>query len=220
MSEESPTYEDFISNPIEVMKFLSKKQMKLMDEHTDIIRAVSQKPMTVKEIHELSWNQKEKKHSKTIKTVYRHLDILEEGGLVKVAGHRKPTNSRLTEKLYSRSAKVFFLEEKDRGPKWWETKEGEAELDLITKVVLEYFDVPDGNESEFKGLLKQYQEGWDSAVMDLFNKTQNSEVISNLFGDADINQIKMYAGFVGILGAFSKNPGLLDKLLKSIAAGK
>ena len=216
MSKESPSYEDFISNPIEVMKFLSKEQMKLMDEYMDIIRAISQKPMTVKEIHSLSWDPKEKKHSKTIKTVYRHLDILEDGGLVKVTGHRKPTDSRLTEKLYSRSAKVFFLEEKDRGPKWWETKEGDAELDAISSIVMEYYDVPEKKQTEFKALLKEYYESWDSTVMDLFNKTQTSETISDLFGDADINQIKTYAGFVGILGAFSKNPDLLDKLLKIV----
>lgn len=217
MSKKSPTYEDFITNPIEVMKFLGKDQMKLMDEYLDIMRALSQKPMTVKEIHSLSWDPKMKKHSKTVKTVYRHLDILEEAGLVKVAGHRKPANSRLTEKLYTRSAKVFFLEEKDRGPKWWETEQGEVELGLISSIVLEYFDVPEKNQSKFKELLKEYQEGWDSAVMDLFNKTQSNEVISDIFGEADINQIKSYAGFVGILGAFSKSPRLLEKFLKIIS---
>ena len=50
MSKKSPTYEDFITNPIEVMKFLGKDQMKLMDEYLDIMRALSQKPMTVKAV--------------------------------------------------------------------------------------------------------------------------------------------------------------------------
>jgi DNA-binding transcriptional ArsR family regulator len=216
MSKESPPYEDFISDPTDVMKFLGKDQMRLMEEYMDIMRMVSQKPMTVKEIHAHTWDPKTKKHSKTIKTVYRHLDILEEAGLVKVTGHRKPTNSRLTEKLYARSAKVFFLEEKDREEYWWETKEGEAELDLQTSIVLEYFDVPKQNAPKFKTLLKEYHEGWNAIVMDLFNKTQSSEIISDIFGKAGISQIKSYAGFVGTLGVFSKNPELLDKLLKAI----
>ena len=216
MSKKSPPYEDFISDPTEVMKFLGKEQMKLMDEYLDIMRMLSESPMTVKEIHAHTWNPKEKKHSKTIKTVYRHLDILEEAGLVKVIGHRKPTNSRLTEKLYARSAKVFFLEEQDREQYWWETEEGDAELDLQTSIVLEYFNVSKKNATKFKALLKQYHEGWNSTVMDLFNKTRSSEIISDIFGKAGINQIKSYAGFVGILGTFSKNPGLLEKLLKAI----
>ena len=216
MSNESPPYEDFISDPTEVMKFLGKDLMKLMEEYLDIMRMLTQKPMTVKEIHSHTWNPKEKKHSKTIKTVYRHLDILEEAGLVKVTGHRKPTNSRLTEKLYARAAKVFFLEEKDRGPSWWETEEGEKELDLQTSVVMEYFDVPEKNAPKFKTLLKRYYKGWDTTVMDLFNRTQSSEVISDIFGKAGITQIKSYAGFVGTLGTFSKDPELLTKLLEVI----
>ena len=216
MSDEKPVHEDFITATSDTVKYIRKEEMQLMDEHIDIIKALSGKNMTVKEIHSLNWNPEKKEYSKTIKTVYRHLDALEIAGLVKVVGHRKPTNSRLTEKLYSRAAKVFFLEEKDRGPKWWETEEGESQIQELVTVIWEYFDLEGDDTTKFQQLLKQYYDGWDSTVMDLFSKTQTNETISDIFGKAGINQIKSLAGFVGILGAFSKYPELLNKLLKVI----
>ncbi|MHA1637687.1 MAG: helix-turn-helix domain-containing protein [Candidatus Thorarchaeota archaeon] len=216
MSDKKPAHEDFISDLPDTMKIIRKGEMQLMDEYPDIVKALSGKNMTVKEIHSLFWNPDKKKYDKTIKTVYRHLDALEKAGLVKVVGHRKPTNSRLTEKLYSRAAKVFFLEEKDRGPKWWETEEGAAQIDELAKVVGEYFDIEGNDTLEFHKLLKQYYEGWDSTVMDLFSKTQTNDTISDIFSKADINRIKSIAGFIGILGAFSKYPQLLESMRKVI----
>ena len=216
MTDGKPEYEDFISTPSDTIKFVKKKQMALMDEYIDIIRALSGKNMTVKELHSLFWDPEKRKFGKTIKTVYRHLDTLENAGLVKVVGHRKPVNSRLTEKLYSRAAKVFFLEEKDRGPKWWETKEGESQIEELVTVIWEYFDIEGDDTTKFQQLLKQYYDGWDSTVMDLFSKTQNNESISDIFSKAGINQIKSLSGFIGILGAFSKHPQLLENMLKEI----
>jgi DNA-binding transcriptional ArsR family regulator len=215
MSDDRPAYEDFITAPSETMKFIRKDQMQLMDEYMDIIRALSGTNKTVKELHELYWSPEKKEYSKTIKTVYRHLDTLEKAGLVKVAGHRKPANSRLTEKLYTRAAKVFFLEEKERGPKWWETEDGEEQIKEIVTVVWEYFGI-EKDSSKFTQLLIQYYDGWDSTVMDLFGKTQDNETISDIFGEAGINKIKSLAGFIGILGAFSKHPDLLENMLKEI----
>jgi DNA-binding transcriptional ArsR family regulator len=216
MNGDKQDYEDFISSPPDTMKFLSKEQMQLMEEYTEIIRNISGRNKTVKEIHAIFWSPEKKEYSKTIKTVYRHLDALENAGLVKVVGHRKPKDSRLTEKLYSRAAKVFFLEEKDRGPRWWETKEGEEQISEIVRVVLEYFDVGEEKADIFEQLLKQYYDGWDSTVMDVFAKTQENEVISDIFGRADINQIKSIAGFIGTLGAFSKNPSLLESMYREL----
>ncbi len=216
MSDEKPTHEDFITAPTDTMMFIRKEEMQLMDEYIEIIKALGGNNMTVKEVHSLYWNPERKEYNKTIKTVYRHLDALEKAGLVKVVGHRKPTNSRLTEKLYSRAAKVFFLEEKDRGPKWWETEEGKSQIEELAAVVWEYYDIEDEDTTKFKQLLKQYYDGWDSTVIDLFEKTQNNDVISDIFSKADINQIKSLSSFIGILGAFSKYPQLLESMLKEI----
>jgi DNA-binding transcriptional ArsR family regulator len=74
-------------------------------------------------------------YSKSLKTVYRHLNILEKAGLVKIAGHRKYPGSRQTEKLCCRTATVFF-QEREAEEKWWETEEGKQNVTKIGELAL------------------------------------------------------------------------------------
>ncbi|MHA2424797.1 MAG: hypothetical protein ACXAEF_08420, partial [Candidatus Thorarchaeota archaeon] len=99
---EKPDFEDFVTVKPELVLILTKDQMDLAMEHIGILKELVTKNLTVKEIHSLYWDSSKKEYSKTIKTIYRYMDSLEEEGLVKVAGHRKPTDSRMTEKLYCR----------------------------------------------------------------------------------------------------------------------
>ena len=64
--------------------------------------------MTTKEIHDLYIDDETKNHTYTIKTIYRYLEILEEIDLVKIGGHRITEGMRLAEKLYTRTANIFF----------------------------------------------------------------------------------------------------------------
>ncbi|MHA1902743.1 MAG: hypothetical protein ACW968_04325 [Candidatus Thorarchaeota archaeon] len=212
-SKSSSSHEDFISSAPELVQLISASQMSLMDEYSSIMRALVEGPKTVKEIHSLYWNHREKKHTKTIKTVYRHLDVLEEGGLVKVAGHRKPSDSRMTEKLYSRSAMVFFLEEKDRGSSWWETDSGKEQLERLGNLIFSFFGVSDSKSSEFQELMIQYYGSWDQTVRKLFEETSQNKALANVFGKAEIYNIKSMANMVGMLGAFRDKPGLLDRMM-------
>ncbi|MHA1933676.1 MAG: hypothetical protein ACW97A_00220 [Candidatus Thorarchaeota archaeon] len=212
-SKSSSSYEDFISSEPDLIQIISATQMSLMDEYSSIMRTLVEGPKTVKEIHSLYWDHGEKKHNKTIKTVYRHLDTLEEAGLVKVAGHRKPSDSRMTEKLYSRAAMVFFLEEKDRGPSWWETDSGKEQLERVGNLIFSFFGVSDSNSSEFQELMKQYHDSWDQTVRKLFEETSRNKALADVFGKAEIYNIKSMANMVGMLGAFRDKPGLLDRMM-------
>ena len=212
-SKSSSSYEDFISSEPELIQIISAPQMSLMDEYSSIMRALVEVPKTVKELHSLYWDHREKKHNKTIKTVYRHLDTLEEAGLVKVAGHRKTSDSRMTEKLYGRAAMVFFLEEKDRGPSWWETDSGKEQLERVGNLIFSFFGVSDVNSSEFQELMKQYHDSWDKTVRKLFEETSRSKALADVFGKAEIYNIKSMANMVGMLGAFRDKPGLLDRMM-------
>lgn len=201
-----PTYEDFITVKPEVIKSIGKQQMDLLKEHSEILVALIGKNMTVKEIHRLFLiDPDEGTYTKTLKTVYRHLDSLEEAELVRVAGHRKYEGSRQIEKLYCRGAIVFFQEE-DTGPRWWETEEGQKRLRTLSLVVVEYFGTSKEKASEFQELLQQYYELWDNTVMSLFEETAKNETIADLFSDVDIYDLKDIARIIGMMGAFLNRP--------------
>ncbi|MFW9851063.1 MAG: hypothetical protein ACFFF4_18205, partial [Candidatus Thorarchaeota archaeon] len=85
MSEpDKPEYEDFVTGKPELVRILTQEQMDLATEHMDILKELVRKNLTVKEIHTLFWDSSKQEYSKTIKTIYRYMDALEETGLVKV----------------------------------------------------------------------------------------------------------------------------------------
>ncbi|MHA1186221.1 MAG: hypothetical protein ACTSSK_04990 [Candidatus Heimdallarchaeota archaeon] len=114
MAEEKPKYKDFIEHEPEIVKFLDPKDTELANKHIRIIKALREKHMTVKEIHDLYIDQDTNKHTYTIKTIYRYLEKLEELNLIIVSGHRLTKGNRLPEKLYARTANIFFKSQEEK----------------------------------------------------------------------------------------------------------
>ncbi len=213
MSEsEKPEYEDFVTVKPELVKILTKEQMDLAMEHMDILRELATKNLTVKEIHVLFWDSSKKKYTKTIKTIYRYMDTLEEGGLVKVAGHRKPADSRMTEKLYCRSARVFTQEEEDRGPSWYETEEGAVALNDTSQLILRFFDLPEDRLKEVEKLLIQYYSNRDIIVRELLQKLAKDESLSETMVKIGMGEFKGIASMLGMLGVLRSVPDFQDEV--------
>ncbi|UCE11250.1 MAG: helix-turn-helix transcriptional regulator [Candidatus Thorarchaeota archaeon] len=213
----SPGHEDFITSKPETIMFVGERQMELLDEHVDIIGALIGKNLTVKEIHRLYLVDTEgPTYSKTLKTVYRHLNALEKADLVRVAGHRKYEGSRQTEKLYCRSARIYFQQD-PKGPKWWETIDGQRQLDQLGKLAVKFFDIPSERSKQIKKLVQQYYDNWGQVVRELFEKIAEEETLADIFGDADIGEIKEQSRIVGMLGAISQSPELFKNMRKVIS---
>ncbi|MFW9918111.1 MAG: hypothetical protein ACFFED_00770 [Candidatus Thorarchaeota archaeon] len=211
-SDRENVYEDFVTIKPDAVKLLTKEQMDLAMENNVILGALLDGNMTVKEIHNLFWDNKKNEYSKTIKTIYRYLDNLEENGLVKVAGHRKPKDSRLTEKLYCRSAKVFMGRETKDSPKWYETEEGEEQLLNIIRFLWIFFDAKSENQEEFTSLIKEYYSERDAVIRRLLETLANNEQLADLMDRIGLDQIKSVAQFVGMIGSMLSMPGFQDSI--------
>jgi len=215
--KKKPTdYEDFITARPAPILFLSEEQEAAIKEHSDITRALVGKSLSVKEIHALYWNPEKEKYDKTIKTVYRYLETLEEVGLVQECGHRKPKDSRLTEKLFCRTANVFILEDKEGEPKWWTGKKGKRVFKKLIILAQELFDVSI-DEDAFRELMEQYYEQHEAVIMELYRKTPESEGISEIFSKEDLYGIKYLGDMIATLGVMLRNPELCEQFKKVLS---
>ncbi|MHA1307742.1 MAG: hypothetical protein ACTSQN_10680, partial [Candidatus Heimdallarchaeota archaeon] len=114
MASEKPKYKDFIEHEPEIVRFLNTEDTELTKKYIRIIKALREKHMTVKEIHDLYIDEETKKHTYTIKTIYRYLEKLEDADLIIVSGHRLTKGNRLPEKLYARTANIFFKSQEEK----------------------------------------------------------------------------------------------------------
>ncbi len=204
-------YDDFLKERPEPILFLSKEQEAVVKDHGDIIKALVGKNLTVKEIHALYWNPDKEKYNKTIKTVYRYLETLEQNGLVKACGHRKPHDSRLTEKLFCRTANIFILQEDEAKTKWWISDKGARIIQRLTVLVQELFGVKLKDKAAFKKLMEQYFEKHDGNIMELWRKVPENEALSDLFSKENLYEIKYLSDVVAVLGVMLRNPELCDQ---------
>lgn len=214
MSKKKVQPQDFITSEPEPVIMTNEEQMKLINENIEIIGALGRKQfMTVKQIHHLFLEDPEGPvYSKGLKTIYRHLDILDKAGLVKIAGHRKYQGSRQTEKLYCRTGKVFFQEREVKGSKWWETEQGQQELAKLSDLALMFFEVSQERREDFKKHMSKYLESWSQVVRELFEKAIENEELATIFGDVDVFSIKDMARTIGMIGVLLEEPEIFKNL--------
>jgi hypothetical protein len=183
----------------------------MVKDHGDIVKALIGKNLTAKEVHALYWNPDKEKYNKTIKTVYRYLETLEEAGLVKECGHRKPHDSRLTEKLFCRTANIFVLQKDEAKTKWWASEKGERIIMRLRVLVQELFDIKLKDEAMFKKLMEQYFEQHDGTIMELWRKVPKNKALSDLFSKENLYEIKYLSDLVATIGVILRNPELCDQ---------
>lgn len=209
-------FDDFITAIPDPVKVLQKQEMELAYEHTLILTSLGKQNMTAKGIHSLFWDSDEEKYTKTIKTIYRYLEALETGGLVKEAGHRKPKVSRLTEKLYCRTAVVFFARDRDEIPKWWMSGEGKILFKKLSDVTKEFFEISEKDIPVFQKLMIEFYSARTEILEDFLLRISENKEMTELLSGQGIDEIKFIAGMVGLLGAIAKNPELLSSLQKLV----
>ncbi len=214
---EKPEYEDFVTVKPELVKILTKYQMDLAMEHIDILRELVNKNLTVKEIHALFWDSSKKEYSKTIKTIYRYMDALEDAGLVKIAGHRKPTDSRMTEKLYCRSAMVFTQEEEDKRPRWYETNEGKETLRDTSSFILGFFRLSNSKGKEVEDLLLRYYSNRDKIVGELIQRLAKDESLAKTMEKIGMGEFKGIASLLGMLGVLLNIPEFQEQVREALS---
>ncbi|MFW9831453.1 MAG: hypothetical protein ACFFD8_06730 [Candidatus Thorarchaeota archaeon] len=215
--EEPKDYDDFITKTPEPVIFINDEQKEVAHEHSEIIRALIGKNMTAKEIHALYWNAEKEEYNKTIKTVYRYLETLEEVGLVQICGHRKPQDSRLTEQLYCRTANVFYLVDERTKTKWWETEKGTKYFTKISNLLQALFDIPDDKIPQLIDLLREFSQKQEEMTLEMYRKTPDNKVLTEVFSKADLYEIKDLANRVTLIGVMFRHPDLCDRIHKMLS---
>jgi DNA-binding PadR family transcriptional regulator len=210
--EDKLEHVDFISFKPEIVKFIGIKEKKLVDNHKRIIFALKNKNMTVNEIYGLYREPTSgKKAIKTKKTVYRYLDKLEKAGLLVVAGHRKKEGSHFVEKIYARTAKVYFAMADDV-PKWWDTEYGKKFAENVTIIVSELLHLSEYDKSAFYSFFTELYDKRKQAEDELFKITEINAHLSDLFSNIDLDEIRHITYFASLITVLVRYPELYNKL--------
>jgi DNA-binding transcriptional ArsR family regulator len=208
--EKPKDYDDFLTVRPEPIIFLTEEQEAIAKEYGEIIKAMVGKNLTAKEVHALYYNPSKEKYDKTIKTVYRHLELLEKAGLIMECGHRKPHDSRMTEKLFCRTANIFILGEDRPKEAWWNKEKGERIIKRLSVLVPELLGVELKDNAEFKKLMQKFFEQLDGVRWELWRKTPDNEALSGIFREADLWEINYLSDMVATIGLLVRNPKLCE----------
>ncbi|MHA1355311.1 MAG: hypothetical protein ACTSR1_09090 [Candidatus Heimdallarchaeota archaeon] len=213
MAEEKPKYKDFIEHEPEIVKFLDPKDTELANKHIRIIKALREKHMTVKEIHDLYIDQDTNKHTYTIKTIYRYLEKLEESNLIIVSGHRLTKGNRLPEKLYARTANIFFKSQEEKT-----TPEAlEKRKDMIKKIygiLSEVEDSPIIDFQAFEEIISMKLDLESKYVREVIEKVPDNKKLSKIFIGSDIGSVNYLNEFAADIILMIKHPELMEKIQK------
>lgn len=212
--------QDFIGFEPERIKLISKETMALAREYLALIRGLADNSKTVKELHELYKDPKTENHAITIKTVYRYLEKLEKAELVTVAGHRATKGSRIPEKLYSRTARIFFQQLDDAE---WESSGRESAEAFSTKLAIllkEYFQQPATDKSAFDSVFEQFFGLRSKTAGSLLKKTEESDALAELYVTTDFDRISTLNEYALMFITFLQHPEILEQLQEQLGAEK
>lgn len=198
---EEQEYEDYIAYTPQRFMLTDAQQFEIAKDHSTIITALSEGNMSVKEIHDLYTIPGSNKHTKTLKTIYRYMETLEEAGLVKVAGYRKYTKKRATEKLYCRTARVFFNRDAELKEQWLKTPEGQEYIEALAEILWSINDQTAEPPPKLKTLLAKHIQETQTQVNRIIDKITSDEKAARLLDTYRLNHIQNALSFVSQLQA-------------------
>ena len=209
---ENGKFKVFIEEKPDLIKNIEVEKKQLLRDHTKIFHGLTQNEnLSAKDIHELYWDPTEQKYTKSMKTVYRYLDLLEDAKLIKVSGHRKPVDSHMTEKLYCRTASLYYSKEP---VKWWELPEYKKLFEKRTEFYSKIKNLKDITKTELHELISSYTEARDKYInIQLKHLEKNPELVEVL-SELSIMEIKGIITDIANYEIFKNEPELIDRFKK------
>ena len=208
---------DFIEKEPELVVTLNRKQMQIVNKYGTITSALRDKFMTVKEIHDLYYDEETKKHRISLKTIYRHLEILEEENLVIVVGHRVTEGSRVLEKLYARRGNIFFMEMDEEYRKYKQQYYNKT-LKNLHVVFCEVYKKPDLDLEKFKEVLMPFFKNAHAENDEIMQLIPTNDNLTELYKKIDIDSVNALNSNMSMLKTFLAHPEILVKLRKLLDA--
>ena len=206
-------YEDYITSKAEGFRLIDNEMMQKANEHSEILTALTKGNMTVKEIHEL-YRLPDDTYTKTLKTVYRHLDALEQLDLIQVAGHRKYKGARSVEKLYCRTAKVFS-DDQSKKKEWLLTEDGKNFLYSLTEVLWLIKD-GHGDKAELRKLVEQLFSELQDHTNKMIRQMATDPRYSDLVEGTSFDHIKALLEIAPPILTMLENTDLTEKIRKKL----
>lgn len=212
LNKESSDYCFFITYKPNNVKFVSKEEFDLIKEYYLIISALRNNLMSVKDIHNLYQDQKTGDYAYTLKTIYRHLEKLENAGLVTAAGYREKIGSRSCEKVYCRTAKIFFPKFEEEDLEWWESENGERYAQVLRVTLAELLQTLEPDKDSFYNLFKQFSALQNKTKKELLEKVGKNSELADFLSQIDINKLNSIADLISVLKVFLQQPELLNQI--------
>jgi len=205
-------YEDYIIDKPERFMLKNENILAQAKEQAIILTSLSEANMTVKEIHDL-YTLPDGKHSKTLKTIYRYMDTLEQIGLVKLAGHRKTKGKRSLEKLYCRTAKVFFNDDDAHKTAWLSTDDGQRFIEMLTTLIWQLHG-KEGDTEALKEAVLAYFKASQVQINKVIDKTMTDDKFADTMDKYSLYEIKGALTFVSHIQAMLDSRETLDEMKK------
>jgi len=205
-------YEDYIVDKPERFKLMPESVFTHAKEHGIIMDALAKGNLTVKEIHDL-YSLPDGKHTKTLKTIYRYMDTLEQIGLVKLAGHRKTKGKRTLQKLYCRTAKVFFNDDAAHKEEWLKTEKGHRFIDMLTTLIWQLHG-KEGDTDALREAVLAYFRASQIHINEIIDKTMTDDRFSDTMDKYTLYEIRGALTFVSHIQAMLDSQGTIDEMKK------
>lgn len=205
-------YEDYIIDKPERFKLMPESVFSRAKEYGIIMDALARVNMTVKEVHDL-YSLPDGKHSKTLKTIYRYLDTLEQVGLVKLAGHRKTKGKRTLQKLYCRTAKVFFNDDEAHKEKWLQTDKGHRFIDMLTALIWQLHG-KEGDSEAIRESVLAYFRASQVHINEIIDKTMTDDRFSDTMDKYTLYEIRGALTFVSHIQAMLDSEETIEEMKK------
>ncbi|MHA1116228.1 MAG: hypothetical protein ACTSRR_07760 [Candidatus Heimdallarchaeaceae archaeon] len=193
-------YEDVLHFNQKQILVLNEKQTELIrdPQYAPITRVLRSGPLTVQEITEEynklilmncqidnEDNGNFEKLKRSEKSIYRYLRDLEESGLVTVAGQRVIFGQTATQKLWSRTAKIFVF--KTQTVNFWKTEEGLKYAEKINDLLHIIFEDYDKECKYTQELLIRLNKIAEESILNIF--TKNPKKIDEIIGGCDFEDL-------------------------------
>ena len=156
--------ENFVQEGIKLIDNQKKIDMFNDFYYSRIIEVMRERSMTIKEITEKLnlylkeegrkrglKNEKIEQKFRSEKSMYRYIKDLEKAGFVTLSGHRVVFGKTVTEKLYARTAEIFYMA--TRTSDWWKGEQGHIIMSHVAKLFSLIYDVKNPDVECLKKLM-------------------------------------------------------------------
>lgn len=215
-SQAEPKYKDIINfKPVLIKRIQDPevaRALKYAPNYYLITKILRKGPMTVKEL-EKAYNKEaatsESYEPKSDKTIYRYLKTLGNADLVVPAGQRVVFGKTATETLFSRTARVFFIQEEE-GPDWWISEKGRRLAKRIATLLGQFYKNGEPSIDCLQKLIIHFEKSQESELNKILTKMDESTLELVIGGEwEETDKILHYVKYFGM---FLDQPDLPKRL--------